>query len=52
MAKAELGERGVLQQLRGDDCPGCEQGELVLGTYKGNRAVICDHCDTPRAQVW
>ncbi|WP_254861974.1 HVO_A0556 family zinc finger protein [Halovivax gelatinilyticus] len=52
MANAELGERGILRRLRGEDCPVCERGELELGTYKGNRAVVCDSCDTPRAQLW
>jgi len=52
MAKAELGADGILRQLRGTTCPSCEDGTLVLGTYKGNRAVLCEDCETPRAQLW
>nr|WP_305880597.1 HVO_A0556 family zinc finger protein [Halovivax cerinus] len=52
MANAAPKTDGVLHRLRGDRCPHCEDGTLVLGTYKGNRAVLCDDCETPRAQLW
>ncbi|WP_436347408.1 HVO_A0556 family zinc finger protein [Natronorubrum sp. FCH18a] len=42
----------LLAILEGQDCPDCDGGELERGTYKENRAVICDSCDTPRAQLW
>ncbi|MCU4925412.1 hypothetical protein OB905_05335 [Halobacteria archaeon AArc-dxtr1] len=42
----------VLTVLAGRPCPDCEGGQLERGTYKGNRAVLCDSCETPRAQTW
>ncbi len=47
-----MGARAVLRELAGADCPTCEAGTLVRERYKGNRAVVCDECETPRAQVW
>jgi len=52
MAKAASDGDAILWRLRGHSCPSCEDGTLVLKPYKGNRAVVCDGCDTPRAQVW
>lgn len=26
-------------------------GDLVIGGFKGDRAVICDECDTPAART-
>ncbi|SDJ99771.1 HVO_A0556 family zinc finger protein [Natronorubrum texcoconense] len=42
----------LLAILEGRPCPDCDDGELERGTYKENRAVVCDSCDTPRAQLW
>ncbi|MCW8173063.1 hypothetical protein D8S78_17075 [Natrialba swarupiae] len=36
----------------GRTCPACPDGELERATYKDNRAVVCDSCGTPQAQVW
>lgn len=52
MATVTVREDGILHRLRGETCPACEAGTLVLGTYKDNRAAICDDCETPRAQLW
>lgn len=38
--------------LEGRSCPHCADGTLERDTYKGNRAIVCDGCGTPRAQVW
>lgn len=42
----------VLRLLEGRSCPYCATGTLKRGTYKDNRAVICDRCETPHAQLW
>ncbi|WP_247731132.1 HVO_A0556 family zinc finger protein [Halovivax limisalsi] len=52
MAITELREDGVLGRLRGETCPACGDGTLVVETYKDNRAVVCEACETPRAQLW
>ncbi|WP_186336501.1 HVO_A0556 family zinc finger protein [Natrarchaeobaculum aegyptiacum] len=41
----------VLERLEGRSCPHCD-GTLERATYKGNRAIVCSGCGTPRAQVW
>jgi len=41
----------ILDQLHGTDCPECH-GRLEHGAYKGNRAVVCQDCGTPRVQVF
>ncbi|SDQ29615.1 HVO_A0556 family zinc finger protein [Natronobacterium texcoconense] len=47
------GKRRLLSALEGQTCPSCDDdGTLERGRYKGNRAVVCDACDTPRVQVW
>ncbi|EMA40228.1 HVO_A0556 family zinc finger protein [Halobiforma nitratireducens] len=47
-------DRGtVLAALEGRSCPHCDgDGTLERGEYKGNEAVLCDGCETPRVQVW
>ncbi|SER61610.1 HVO_A0556 family zinc finger protein [Natrinema salaciae] len=56
MAKSEssqsAGQRQLLAILEGRSCQHCPDGELVRETYKDNRAIVCDSCGTPRAQVW
>lgn len=42
----------MLSALEGRDCAFCADGTLVREAYKGNRAVVCDSCGTPRAQFW
>ena len=42
----------LLAILEGRPCPDCDDGELERATYKENRAVVCNSCDTPRAQLW
>ena len=42
----------VLDVLEGNSCAFCGDGTLRQDSYKGNRAVICDSCQTPSAQVW
>ncbi|WP_254528931.1 HVO_A0556 family zinc finger protein [Natrinema gelatinilyticum] len=56
MAKSESAQargRGrLLAILEGRPCPSCAEGTLERGRYKGNLAVVCNTCGTPRAQVW
>lgn len=52
MARVETQTRQVLDILEGRTCPTCPDGELVREVYKGNRAVVCDSCGTPKAQIW
>lgn len=56
MAKSESsrsgGSRRLLAILEGRPCPDCDDGELERDSYKDKRAVVCDSCGTPRAQVW
>ena len=42
----------LLAILEGRPCPLCPDGDLERSVYKDNRAVVCDRCGTPRAQVW
>ena len=49
-ADADHGQ--LLGRLEGRVCPDCSDGTLEHGTYKDNRAIVCDSCGTPRAQVW
>lgn len=52
MARTETRTRQVLEILAGRSCPACTDGTLVRDEYKGNRAVVCDTCEVPKAQVW
>ncbi|MFC6717157.1 HVO_A0556 family zinc finger protein [Natrialbaceae archaeon GCM10025810] len=52
MAQSESDGQQLLAILEGRDCPVCSEGELERNEYKGNRAVRCDACGTPRVQVW
>ncbi|QLG50307.1 HVO_A0556 family zinc finger protein [Natrinema halophilum] len=56
MAKSETtqtsGKGRLLAILEGEPCPSCAEGQLEQSRYKNNRAVVCDSCGTPRAQVW
>ncbi|MFC6763679.1 HVO_A0556 family zinc finger protein [Natrinema soli] len=56
MAKSESSQstdqRQLLAMLEGRSCQYCPDGELERGTYKDNRAIVCDSCGTPRVQVW
>lgn len=52
-APVDTDERKLMAILEGRSCPHCEgDGTLERGEYKGNTAVICDGCETPRVQVW
>ena len=42
----------LLAILEGRSCPLCSDGELERSIYKDNKAVVCDGCGTPQAQVW
>lgn len=44
--------RSLLGQLAGADCQFCDDGTLHRDTYKENRALVCDCCETPGVQVW
>ncbi|WP_323171060.1 HVO_A0556 family zinc finger protein [Natrialba sp. PRR66] len=57
MAKSQSSQQNaahgqLLSLLEGRPCPACTDGELERDRYKGNRAVVCDSCGTPQAQVW
>lgn len=52
MSHAEAGQRDFLDLLIDRSCFDCEDGTLERDTYKGNEAVVCDECGTPRAQSW
>ncbi|WP_191967162.1 MULTISPECIES: HVO_A0556 family zinc finger protein [Haloferax] len=41
----------LLNRLDEDNCSFCD-GDLVVSTYKGNDAVVCDECGTPTIQLW
>ncbi|NGM69839.1 hypothetical protein G6M89_12610 [Natronolimnobius sp. AArcel1] len=46
-------EGRVLAILDGRPCPSDDcDGDLERGTYKDNKAVVCEDCGTPQAQVW
>ncbi|SFB71247.1 hypothetical protein SAMN05444422_101399 [Halobiforma haloterrestris] len=52
-AAVDSDERKLMATLEGRSCPHCEgDGTLERGEYKGNAAVVCDGCETPRVQVW
>ncbi|WP_338042913.1 HVO_A0556 family zinc finger protein [Natrinema gari] len=42
----------LIDELTGRPCSFCDDGSLMSGSYKGNRAVICEGCETPAAQLW
>lgn len=42
----------LFEKLDTDDCTYCDDGTLVLTTYKDNDAIVCDDCGTPAVQVW
>ena len=42
----------LVEQLTGQPCAFCDDGTLTSGRYKGNKAVICEGCETPAAQLW
>ncbi|WP_081704340.1 MULTISPECIES: HVO_A0556 family zinc finger protein [unclassified Natrinema] len=42
----------LVDELIGRPCSFCDDGSLMSGSYKGNRAVICEGCETPAAQLW
>ncbi|MFC7214286.1 HVO_A0556 family zinc finger protein [Saliphagus sp. GCM10025334] len=44
--------RQLLVALEGQLCPSCRAGSLVRTEYKGNSAVCCEECGTPRVQLW
>jgi len=56
MAKSEsaqsTGQQQLLAIFEGRSCDHCPDGELERGTYKDNRAIVCDSCGTPCVQVW
>lgn len=41
----------LLESFDDDDCTYCD-GDLVLGAYKDNDAIVCDDCGTPAVQLW
>lgn len=53
MPRAEAGtETGELfDKLEGRGCEYCEDGELVVERYEGDRAVVCEGCGTPAART-
>ncbi len=52
MATTQSDGSRLVALLEGRACPSCSDGKLEKGRYKGNEAVICDSCETPRAQLW
>lgn len=52
MAKSQSAGRQMLSLLEGRSCGFCDGGALERAEYKGNEAVVCDQCGTPRAQLW
>ncbi|WP_169732107.1 HVO_A0556 family zinc finger protein [Halostagnicola larsenii] len=52
MATTQFDGNRLVSLLEGRECPSCADGRLERGRYKGNEAVICDTCETPRAQLW
>lgn len=46
------GQHKLVDQLRNRDCTYCEDGTLVVTTYKDNDAVVCEECETPALQIW
>lgn len=42
----------VIRRLEGRQCQWCEDGRLERDTYKGNRAAVCQSCETPAVQIW
>ena len=52
MPRTQSPGRQVLARLEGRACAFCSTGELVRSTYKGNDAVVCEDCGTPRVQFW
>ncbi|WP_255170502.1 HVO_A0556 family zinc finger protein [Natrononativus amylolyticus] len=52
MAKSRAAGQRMLTLLEGRPCGFCADGTLVQRRYKGNRAVVCDRCETPQIQLW
>jgi len=51
MTEATHASHPVIEALEGEPCQHCP-GTLERDTYKGNDAVVCPECGTPRAQLW
>lgn len=49
---SRFSQNNLLKQLEERDCEFCENGVFIVGSYKGNDAVICDTCGTPILQFW
>ncbi|SFS68422.1 HVO_A0556 family zinc finger protein [Halostagnicola kamekurae] len=45
-------ETDALEQLASSRCQYCADGTLVLESYRGNDAAVCETCGTPAMQVW
>jgi len=50
--RSRPGNNSCSRYSRGRSCDHCPDGELERGTYKDNRAIVCDSCGTPCVQVW
>ena len=50
--RASCPNRTVIDRLADEHCPDCERGTLETAIYKGDTALVCDECGTPRARFW
>ena len=49
---SRVSQVALLKEFEDRDCEFCEDGVFVVGSYKGNDAVICEACGAPILQFW
>jgi len=50
--RANRTNRTVIAHLEDTPCLDCDYGTLEAAIYKGDVALVCDECGTPRARFW
>lgn len=42
----------LLALVEGTECTWCEDGRLIISSYKNDPAAVCSECGTPGVRVW
>ncbi|WP_199174737.1 HVO_A0556 family zinc finger protein [Halegenticoccus soli] len=50
--QAEDGREALLEAVDGRECEYCDGGTVEIGTYKDNRAAVCEECGSPVVQLY
>ncbi|WP_335343064.1 HVO_A0556 family zinc finger protein [Halomontanus rarus] len=45
-------EEHLLSRLEGTECTYCDTGTLTRTTFRSDKAVVCEACDTPAVRFW